>query len=130
MGWEWREQGRSASAASVRGPSDWRSVIRKHCEALNIRWPPWKRNGYYSKEKISSMRDCDELKKPLRDSPGGIARKKKRSARSRLRPEKAVIDSPRFASPTFYFLRIWGVAFVGKARKSALEVSRKWASFY
>jgi hypothetical protein len=49
------------------------------------------------------MRVCDEVEKKLTDSSSGIENRKKRSARSRLRPEKAVIDSPRFASPTFYF---------------------------
>jgi len=114
MGWEWKGQGESASAASVRGPSDWRSVIRKHCEALNIRWTPQKRNGYYSKQIFSSMRDCGELKKLLHDSPGGVVHKKKRSARTRLRPEKAVIDSPRFASPTFYFWNFGAVPLWGR----------------
>jgi len=62
------------------------------------------------------MRDCDELKKLLQDSPGGIAGKKKRSARSRLRPEKAVIDSPRFASPTFYFWEFGALPSWGRLR--------------
>ena len=35
-----REVREGASAASVGGPSDWRSVIRKHREALNISADP------------------------------------------------------------------------------------------
>ncbi len=35
-----KEQGKGTSAASVRGPPDWRSVIRKHREALCISLDP------------------------------------------------------------------------------------------
>jgi cytochrome c oxidase subunit II len=47
-------------------------------------------------------------------------RAEKRSARTRLRTEKAVVDSPRFASLTFLILGFWCSAFVGKAEDSTL----------
>jgi len=113
----WGGSGKSREGAHPQRASGARRLEKcdsKHCEALNIRWTPRKRNGYYSKQIFSSMRVCDEVKK-LTDSSSGIENRKKRSARSRLRPEKAVIDSPGLRPPLF-FLGIGGVASWGRLR--------------
>jgi hypothetical protein len=48
------------------------------------------------------MRDCNDVSgKILHVAPQDAMREEKRSARTRLRTEKAVVDSPRFASLTF-----------------------------
>src|SRR6266849_4533342 len=123
MGREWREQGRSASASSVRGPSDWSGVIRMHCEALNIRWTSRKRNGYYSKQKFSSMRVCEEVKK-FDEFAAWDCNQEKKKCKKPLAPGKTCDRLAPICIPHFLFLESWGVAFVGKAEEFTLEVSR------
>src|SRR5712664_3650510 len=100
MDWtNYRKRARPLSASGAR------RIGKVLCENIarssTFHWTPQKRNGYYSKQKISSMRLC------------GVARKRFRAlferklhlqeivaARTRLRAEELVIYSTRFASPT------------------------------
>src|SRR6266404_3474206 len=91
--------------------SEARRIGKVLCENIarssTFRWTPQKRNGYYSKQKFSSMRVCGGGRKRFRaffDETG--LRQKIIDARSRLRSEKAVIYSPRFPSPTSLTQRI------------------------
>src|SRR6266705_3623703 len=78
--------------------------------------PPQRRNGYYSKQKNSSMRLCGVVQKRLRALSEKKLRQQKRIyARTRLRSEKAVIYSPRFAYPTSPIAEHSNRASVGKA---------------
>jgi hypothetical protein len=74
------------------------------------------------------MSVCDDVKKMM-DLREGTENRKKRSARSRLRPEKAVIDSPRFAPHAFYFWEFGAVPLWGRLR-NPLGGLAQWASFY
>jgi hypothetical protein len=67
--------------------------------------------------------------KKMPDLPNRIENRKKRSARSRLRPEKAVIDSPRFTSHAFYFWEFGALPLWGRLR-NPLGGLAQWASFY
>src|SRR6266446_4724970 len=79
-----------------------------------FRWTPQKRNGYYSKQKFSSMRLCGDAGKRFRAISGKEPLGRKIiDARTCLRSEKAVIYSPRFHPPLLRARRIragpqWG----------------------
>src|SRR6266849_9751731 len=117
MGREWREQGRSASASSVRGPSDWSGVIRMHCEALNIRWTSRKRNGYYSKQKFSSMRVCEEVKK-FDEFAAWDCNQEKKKCKKPLAPGKTCDRLAPICIPTFYFWKVGVLPSWGRLRNS------------
>jgi hypothetical protein len=77
------------------------------------------------------MRVCNDLREGFAVWPGMIpGKQKKRTARTCLRPEKAVIDSPSLRLPLFLVLGISCSAFVGKAEKSTLGGLAQWASFF
>src|SRR6266481_3856171 len=100
--------------------SEARRIGRVLCENIarssTFRWTPQRRNGYYSKQKISSMRDCDVAKKRFRACCAEKFQQQETiDARSRLRSEEAVIYSPRFVSPTSLIAGNSSRALVGKA---------------
>src|SRR5258708_19414293 len=65
-----------------------------------FRWTPQKRNGYYSKQKFSSMRLCGDARKRFRAISGKEPLGRKIiDGRTCLRSEKPVIYSPRFHPP-------------------------------
>src|SRR6266436_6049561 len=85
--------------------SEARRIGRVLCENIarssTFRWTPQRRNGYYSKQKNSSMRVCNVAKKRFRACCAEKFQQQEIiDARTRLRSEEAVIYSPRFVSPT------------------------------
>src|SRR5713226_2910062 len=101
----YRERTRTRKASEARRIGE---ILYEYiASSSTFRWTPQRRNGYYSKQKNSSMRDCGGGRKRFRaffDETG--LRQKIIDARSRLRSEKAVIYSPRFPSPTSLAQRI------------------------
>jgi hypothetical protein len=81
-------QEKGATVASVWIPSNWKSVISKHCEVLKIALDPYKRNGYYSNQKISSMRVCDFSRDTLCVTPGKWQRKSNKQTEERVGARK------------------------------------------
>src|SRR6266550_2657681 len=113
-------QREGAITASVRGPSDWKSLIRIHREVLNISLDPPETKRILLKTKKfvnASLRRCSGVvQKRLRALSEKKLRQQKRiDARTRLRSEKAVIYSPRFAYPTSPIAEHSNRASVGKA---------------
>src|SRR6266481_4843959 len=92
-----RAQALKASEARRIGKVGYENIAR----SSTFRWTPQKRNGYYSKQKFSSMRLCSVAKKRFssRFAPKRC-RQKIIDVRTRLRSEKPVIYSTRFPSPT------------------------------
>lgn len=82
-----------ASEARRIGKVGYENIVR----SSTFHWTPQKRNGYYSKQKNSSMRVCDAGKKRFGARRAEkLQQQKIIDARSRLRSEEAVIYSPRF----------------------------------
>jgi len=124
-----------ALAASVRGPSDWESVIRKHREVLNISLDPPRNETDITQNK--KFRQCvfAEVAEVVRK--GFAARREKKlrqqervDTRTRLRSEKAVIYSPRFAFPHFSDRREFAAGHSGEGRESDSGGRAAWASFF
>jgi hypothetical protein len=130
MGWEWKGQGESASAASVRGPSDWRSVIRKHREALSISADPLETKRILLKT-IFFVNACLRwIEKILPFRRARFWSRKKEKCKNPLAPGKSCDRLAPVCVPHFLLLEFWGGAFVGKALEIHSGGLAQWASFF
>ena len=121
-----------ALAASVRGPSDWESVIRKHREVLNISLDPPETKRILLKTK--NFVNASLLKLSGKDLQlvrrRSFVNKKELIQEPLLRSEKAVIYSPRFAFPHFSDRWEFAAGQSGEGRESNWGGRAAWASFF
>src|SRR5467141_2446136 len=124
----YRERTRTRKASEARRIGE---ILYEYiARSSTFRWTPQRRNGYYSKQKNSSMRLCGGGGKRFRALSGKAAHRQKIiDARTRLRSEKPVIYSPRFHPP---LVRARGIraGLSGEGRESNSGGRVEWASYF